>query len=542
MSRATSLLRKLNLQLPERLTLPQFERILLVLPSLPPEIAIEVRPPQGQPISLTAPAHSFEQEWRATLQFEDPNYPTLVDLVHTSNPSSRLRQTPSTLLKQVIKSIIGHEAWEALRRIKMAIAPPPPPPAPPQFWEQYEKELEISRYFDEVQKIISSRQPSNETTESKKPHALVPMFWLELGGAEIFARDCCKTLKSLGYSVTVVTDQPGRQSWENEFENFADEILHISRLNLKIHPKFIYEYLIKSRDISLIHIHHSHSCYQSLPHLKSRFPNLRIIDTLHIIETEEHNLGFPPLSVIHYSPFIDVHHVISNTLKNELVNRWGANESKIRVIYLGTDTEKFKFSETAREEVRTALGVRPDQKLIGFVGRLHPQKQPDLFLDIAAALTSLNSGHSDHYRFLMVGSGPMKDSLIKQISDRPLVDRVTLIENCRNPSRYYSAMDLLLITSTHEGLALVLFEALSCGLPVISTDVGAHGEILGPEKIINLKNHEELIWEFQKKLQAHEISPLNQAKPLVQSHQTRHQKLIELYSIDNLNLDTNQNN
>ena len=79
---------------------------------------------------------------------------------------------------------------------------------------------------------------------------------------------------------------------------------------------------------------------------------------------------------------------------------------------------------------------------------------------------------------VVVGEGPDRKNIELEIGNLKLENSIRLEGWQDNLSGYYSSADLLLITSNYEGYGLSAVEAISCGLPVIMTDVGVAGEII----------------------------------------------------------------
>jgi len=105
--------------------------------------------------------------------------------------------------------------------------------------------------------------------------------------------------------------------------------------------------------------------------------------------------------------------------------------------------------------------------VIGFVGRLSVEKGPDLFLDLVARLT----GSCDAVIF---GDGPMAASL----RDHPAADRVRWAGAVAGMEPYWPEIDLLCVTSRHEGLPMAVLEAMAHGCPVAGFAVGALDQVI----------------------------------------------------------------
>ena len=81
-----------------------------------------------------------------------------------------------------------------------------------------------------------------------------------------------------------------------------------------------------------------------------------------------------------------------------------------------------------------------------------------------------NSKYAKEIELYIVGDGDEKESLQLLINELALTDKVFLPGFVNKPLEILSSSDLFVLSSKREGLPTVLIEALSCGLPVVSTD------------------------------------------------------------------------
>jgi glycosyltransferase involved in cell wall biosynthesis len=124
--------------------------------------------------------------------------------------------------------------------------------------------------------------------------------------------------------------------------------------------------------------------------------------------------------------------------------------------------------------VRPLNGHRPVELLS--VGRLDPEKAPDVLLEM---LHALKRGAGGPWRLSVVGDGPLEASL--RSSSRKLGESVRFLGHVPNgPELFalYRASDIFVHTARTEGLPQVLIEAQACGLPIVATDVGGVGGAL----------------------------------------------------------------
>ena len=161
----------------------------------------------------------------------------------------------------------------------------------------------------------------------------------------------------------------------------------------------------------------------------------------------------------------------------QYVLRLGAKPSKIKVIYNGVDTVRFRIIEGKKEEMRRKLGIPQDAVVVLTVRRLVYKNGVDTLLDCANIAIKKNR----KIVFVTVGKGPDMESVRQQATQLGIAANFRLagfVSDADLPS-YYNLADLFVLPSkSGEGLPLVANEALACGLPVIATDVGGIKEIL----------------------------------------------------------------
>lgn len=155
----------------------------------------------------------------------------------------------------------------------------------------------------------------------------------------------------------------------------------------------------------------------------------------------------------------------------------GYDRNRMVVIGNGYDLTRFRPNIEARARQRMLLGISLEARLIGCVARFAPEKD---HANLFGALTLLKS-RNVAYQCLLIGSGMTTDneSLVKLISAYGLEDEVLLLGPQGNVADWMTTMDLHVLPSVSEGFPNVLAEAMACGTPCISTDVGDASLIVG---------------------------------------------------------------
>nr|WP_242500245.1 glycosyltransferase [Nitrosomonas eutropha] len=168
---------------------------------------------------------------------------------------------------------------------------------------------------------------------------------------------------------------------------------------------------------------------------------------------------------------------VSDSLKRVAVTV-GIQEGKILVVGNGVDLDK--FCRVDRLEARRSLGIPEDIPILVSVGGLCERKG---FHRVIECLPDLRKIYPD-IRFLIAGGasaeGDWTGRLKQQVSESGLEEHVRFL-GIVSPDRLkilLSAADLFVLATRNEGWANVFLEAMACGLPVVTTNVGGNAEVV----------------------------------------------------------------
>lgn len=139
------------------------------------------------------------------------------------------------------------------------------------------------------------------------------------------------------------------------------------------------------------------------------------------------------------------------------------------VIYNGIDSARLAKTRP-REEVRRQFGFKPDDFVLGYLGRFSGEKRVHLLIEAAAQLP-------DDVKVLLVGWGPLLGPLMEQ-ANRQIPGRFAIVTAGGYLGDYYGAMDAFGLLGSEEGFSLAMLEAMMCGVPLIATPVGAVPELI----------------------------------------------------------------
>jgi glycosyltransferase involved in cell wall biosynthesis len=162
----------------------------------------------------------------------------------------------------------------------------------------------------------------------------------------------------------------------------------------------------------------------------------------------------------------------------------GIDRSKIRLLYNDVDLRRFgpvgNGAAQERDEVRAALGLAREERMILFVHRFSPVRKTLAYLP-KALVDARSAGALEGWRLVVLGNGPELPAFLSRVEQEGLADRVISLGELPNLGieRLYRAADLFIQPSFAEGFPRVLIEAMAAGLPIVTTDAGGSAAILG---------------------------------------------------------------
>lgn len=155
----------------------------------------------------------------------------------------------------------------------------------------------------------------------------------------------------------------------------------------------------------------------------------------------------------------------------------GYAPSKFVTIPNGYDLAQFKPEYRCGLRLRAEWGIAPATPLLGMVGRFDPHKDHE---NLVEALALLRQQGID-YRCVLVGTGLVggNDELAGWLRRHDVLDRVLLVGRRDDIPAVMNALDLHVLSSHGEAFPNVLAEAMACGTPCVTTDVGDAATIVG---------------------------------------------------------------
>lgn len=156
------------------------------------------------------------------------------------------------------------------------------------------------------------------------------------------------------------------------------------------------------------------------------------------------------------------------------------------IVNNGIDTERYKFNVQDRIQYRKNFQIE-DKFVLCNVGRFSTQKNHTFIVAMMERLkTRLNCV------CILVGSGELKDDIVKLIKDKNLEDYFIFLEKRSDVEKIMMASDVFVLPSLYEGLAVTSIEAQATGLPTFcSSEITRETDITDLIKFISIKDVED---------------------------------------------------
>lgn len=309
--------------------------------------------------------------------------------------------------------------------------------------------------------------------DNNKINILMILPWMITGGADRFVLELVSNLDKNKFEITILTTEPNKNVLRQQFEENATVYDLTSFLSQKYWLSFI-NYIIEKNNINLIFNTNSKFGYSILPYLKSRNPNIPIIDYIHMEEWYNRNGGYSRYSTMMTS-VIDKTLTCNENSKKILKEYFGRNSEEIETVYIGVDEEKFNPCKFNKNELVEKYGLQNEKRyILSYICRISEQKRPILLLEIVKKLKQKRND----FLVLVVGNGNLLEKMKKKASEMEILENIKFLGNIEKTEEIYAISDATINCSIKEGLALTSYESLSMGVPVISANVGGQKELI----------------------------------------------------------------
>ena len=340
------------------------------------------------------------------------------------------------------------------------------------------KEIKIDDYgywnkrsnTEQIESQISNFNTTLHRRSEKKVFFVFPIF-LAVGGVE---RNTAEIINHLHneYDFVIVNFERLNESLGSLHHQFIDSCIALYDLAELSSHDAILNYLKILENLyapELVWICNGSPWLENnLGHIRTIFKNSAIVDQ----EAYDTEVGWVQLyknkdkRLLTFDRFI----AINSIIKDVFIKTAEISEDQIDLIYSVMSSEKRKLALMNSKDILYAkYNLKSTQKYFLFIGRLTEQKAP---FDLLKLIKLIVSKYGYEYKFILVGSGELSDSVTAYIESNQLSDNIIRLPYIENTFEISMIASAIVFTSLYEGLSIALLEALSVGTPGISTDVG----------------------------------------------------------------------
>ncbi len=294
---------------------------------------------------------------------------------------------------------------------------------------------------------------------------------LKLGGVQTTIEALLRSVDHSQFDLSLAALH-GPGVFSERIEAIGITPIHLSRHRLNPLIPFRLRHLLRANQYDIVHAHGMPSCF-----VCERFRQFlgiqRLVAHIHHVYRGQHG------------------QTLQNMLEHTVYRRTdlllGCSQEALdsvstalpkQVLHNGIDTIRFSPAiEASKASVRQEWGLSDGDFVVGTTGRITHKKDPFILcrmLDVLGA-------EFPELRLLIVGSGPEEQALRDYAQELGVRDRIVFTGYQPEVEQLLAAMDVYVIASHQEGLALSLIEAMACGLPCVVSDYPGSKEIVAPE-------------------------------------------------------------
>lgn len=178
------------------------------------------------------------------------------------------------------------------------------------------------------------------------------------------------------------------------------------------------------------------------------------------------------------TPLTDGFIAVASKHAGHLIRHERFPADRVFMIPNGVDCSRFVPDVDRRAWLRRSLDLPLDSQVVVIVAALREEKNHSQFIEAACNVIA----QTPKAHFVIVGDGPERSRIESEIAGAGLVSHFHLLGSRQDTPAILAGSDVFCLTSKNEANPVSILEALACGIPVVSPNVGSIAETVLPEK------------------------------------------------------------
>lgn len=284
---------------------------------------------------------------------------------------------------------------------------------------------------------------------------------MRAAGIESFIMNVYRNIDKDKIQFDFLVHNKKREFFDDEIEKMGGKIYRLSLKDDKNILKYIKElnsFFKKHKEYKIIHGHMQSMMPLYLYLAKKNDIPIRIAHS-HNGNYEKSLKGFILHLFSRFSKFFST----DNWACSEVAGKYLFGKSKFEVIYNGINCENFLFNNNIRKKKREELEIKPNDFVIGHIGRFEFQKNHEFIIDLFDKLYKKDN----NLVLLLIGEGKNERKIRDKVEKLHLTERIKFLGVRKDVNEIYQAMDCFILPSLYEGLPVVGIEAQINSLPCL---------------------------------------------------------------------------
>lgn len=312
-----------------------------------------------------------------------------------------------------------------------------------------------------------------DVSDKKKLRVAFLLPWTVMGGADKFVLDLVEGLDKERFDVGILTTLASSNDWCQRFRKVCDDVFNLPNFMAATDYAEFISYYIKSRRLDVLVVSNTFIGIYLVPWLRQNFPDLAIIDYVHMEEWYWRKGGHARTSGM-IGGTLDRTYVCNSATRKVMIEYFAREPQSVETVHIGVDEKLFDRDKVQPGQLYAETGISSDRPVVLFICRLHPQKRPYLMLEIAEKLREKVADVA----FVIVGSGELEEGLRARTKKAGLESTVYFVGPKSDVRPYYRDAKATLVCSLKEGLSLTAYESCAMGVPIVSADVGGQRDLV----------------------------------------------------------------